>query len=179
TDRGAFHDVEAAARFCTLRVTRIVATVPTRDGLAKSRFRRAQLQREPLRGRSVSHVSHVSHANFPWPLDYRSGEGEFSGTGRRTRQREEADRSLLRRNEAVRRDEAVARRHDPAALRAQPRHGVDVRHLVSSASCLAASFVLTRGLIAQYSLAERDHHPSRSRAGGLTWRTRGEQRQGA
>src|SRR5262249_47437251 len=91
----------------------------------------------------------------------------------------EADRSLLRRNEAVRRDEAVARRHDPAGLRAQPRHGVDVRHLVSSASCLAASFVLTRDLIAQYSLAERDHHPSRSRTGGLTWRTRGEQRQGA
>src|SRR5262245_34173226 len=104
TDRGAFHDVEAAARFCTLRVTRIVATVPTRDGLAKSRFRRAQLHREPLRGRPVSHVS---HANLPSPLDYRSGEGEFSGTGRRT----------------------LARRHDPAALRAQPRHGVDVRHL--------------------------------------------------
>src|SRR5262249_58580187 len=72
----------------------------------------------------------------------------------------EADRSLRRRNEAVRRDEAVARRHDPAALRAQPGHGFDGSDLVSSGSCLAASFALTRGLIAHALVAAGDHHPS-------------------
>src|SRR5262245_50118744 len=71
------------------------------------------------------------------------------------------------RRRPARRSARPARRSVPRATRR--RHGVDVRHLASSASCLVASFVLTRGSIAQYSLAERDHHssrPDRSRAGG-------------
>src|SRR5262249_26411848 len=57
-----FQDVEAAARFCTFRLTRIVAGRPARV---------------------ARHTLCVS-CESPWLLDPRSGEGEFSGNGSRT-----------------------------------------------------------------------------------------------